>query len=362
MLNPFNLPLQHALKAITMAVKQTHDGPQPPDVLSICRLTMLAIEHGAPIYNRGGGGHRDCACIYHHLAQGLLGLLPPHQDAECGDFDAPLRQFVDDRLRPLLRDYPTVPTSEPAADELAWKLRRAFDKIAVVAEGLLAMFMVVDMTLASLRATDSELSGDIIGDLLELAIYYGAPLFDMKSRKGCAAIYLYTATKIHEMLLKARKSDLQQCAYAQLHPIVVDNLCVAATEVAASELAWKLRHAFNAILKQIKQSKEQEQEQEVALPLETQKVEGLQRWARGAKVATLAIVFTDVLGSTALNRKHGNVKWNGILSTHVDYGKKLIAREYGYLMQTNGDSLRGGLPQHQLRSQFCNGPGMQHRP
>lgn len=166
----------------------------------------------------------------------------------------------------------------------------------------------------------------------------------MKSRKGCAAIYLYTATKIHEMLLKARKSDLQQCAYAQLHPIVVDNLCVAATEVAASELAWKLRHAFNAILKQIKQSKEQEQEQEVALPLETQKVEGLQRWARGAKVATLAIVFTDVLGSTALNRKHGNVKWNGILSTHVDYGKKLIAREYGYLMQTNGDSLLAVFP------------------
>jgi small GTP-binding protein len=62
-------------------------------------------------------------------------------------------------------------------------------------------------------------------------------------------------------------------------------------------------------------------------------------WARGADIATVAIVFTDVVDSTKLNVELGDEQWRQIRKAHFSRAKKVIGRERGYLIKTMGDSV-----------------------
>jgi class 3 adenylate cyclase len=53
---------------------------------------------------------------------------------------------------------------------------------------------------------------------------------------------------------------------------------------------------------------------------------------------TLALVFTDIVGSTELNNHFGDDQWLFILQQHFDRARQLIAEHHGYLIKFIGDS------------------------
>ena len=61
-------------------------------------------------------------------------------------------------------------------------------------------------------------------------------------------------------------------------------------------------------------------------------------WA-GAARCTLAIAFTDILGSTLLGNKLGNNEYSKIRQAHFEQGRKYLKRYNGYEVKTIGDSL-----------------------
>jgi class 3 adenylate cyclase len=66
-------------------------------------------------------------------------------------------------------------------------------------------------------------------------------------------------------------------------------------------------------------------------------ITGLLDWA-GELDTTLTIVFTDVVGSTALGEKLGNQEMNKVRSAHFDQGRKLLLNHGGREIKTIGDS------------------------
>jgi small GTP-binding protein len=69
------------------------------------------------------------------------------------------------------------------------------------------------------------------------------------------------------------------------------------------------------------------------------RTEDFKSWAGGASIATVAVVFTDVLNSTWLNVKLGDEHWREIREAHFARAKGLIKRGHGYLIKTIGDSV-----------------------
>jgi class 3 adenylate cyclase len=65
---------------------------------------------------------------------------------------------------------------------------------------------------------------------------------------------------------------------------------------------------------------------------------GFSRWA-GSKLSTLALVFTDVVGSTSLGIELGDEQMGDIRRAHFRKGGSIIRRHKGYLIKTIGDSL-----------------------
>jgi class 3 adenylate cyclase len=63
-----------------------------------------------------------------------------------------------------------------------------------------------------------------------------------------------------------------------------------------------------------------------------------QEWAGGDQL-TLAIVFTDIVGSTALNVEIGDEAMNEIRHSHFTQGRELIAKFHGREIKTIGDSI-----------------------
>lgn len=62
-------------------------------------------------------------------------------------------------------------------------------------------------------------------------------------------------------------------------------------------------------------------------------------WARGADIATVAIVFTDVMDSTKLNIEFGDEHWQQVCEAHFARARELVQRGHGYLIKTIGDSV-----------------------
>jgi small GTP-binding protein len=69
------------------------------------------------------------------------------------------------------------------------------------------------------------------------------------------------------------------------------------------------------------------------------RTESFKTWAGGADRATVAIVFTDVLGSTKLNVEFGEETWRQAREAHFARAKELVAQGRGYLIKTIGDSV-----------------------
>ena len=246
MITLFNQAFKQALNAIDQAHAEMRLSHQSPDSSTICSLLQLAVTHGAPIYNRNG--RKACAGIYLHMAKGLVDLLPQDENVRCCDSHAILRQFAYQQLRPLIVDNPTVPASELAANNLAWDLRHSIDRIITVAVVLAAAIKDIDIALESARNSSRELDITKIKQVLEIAIHYGAPIYNIGACKGCGYIYLRTAHGILGLLSKNRHSGIPDLVQASLSPLCAANPAVPAAENAADKLAWELRHVFDHIL------------------------------------------------------------------------------------------------------------------
>jgi class 3 adenylate cyclase len=64
--------------------------------------------------------------------------------------------------------------------------------------------------------------------------------------------------------------------------------------------------------------------------------QSLREWA-GAERVTLAIVFTDIVGSTALRSQVGDECMNATLEAHFCQGRRFIAKHGGHEIKTTGD-------------------------
>ncbi len=69
------------------------------------------------------------------------------------------------------------------------------------------------------------------------------------------------------------------------------------------------------------------------------RTENFKKWAGGADIATVAIVFTDVLDSTSLNVEMGYEPWRQVREAHFVHARELINKGRGYLIKTIGDSV-----------------------
>lgn len=65
---------------------------------------------------------------------------------------------------------------------------------------------------------------------------------------------------------------------------------------------------------------------------------GFKRWA-GSLKTTVALVFTDIVGSTALRNELGNEVLNDVLHAHFSHGRRLIEKYDGHEISAIGDAL-----------------------
>jgi class 3 adenylate cyclase len=68
------------------------------------------------------------------------------------------------------------------------------------------------------------------------------------------------------------------------------------------------------------------------------RTENFKAWAGGADTATVALVFTDVVGSTKLNMEVGDEHWQHVREAHFAQTRRLVAQYRGYVIKTIGDS------------------------
>jgi class 3 adenylate cyclase len=73
-----------------------------------------------------------------------------------------------------------------------------------------------------------------------------------------------------------------------------------------------------------------------------QRAMDFQTWAGAAK-SVLAIAFTDIVNSTALNNQLGNEEMDTVRRAHFRQGRKLLLQFGGYEIKTIGDSLMVAL-------------------
>jgi class 3 adenylate cyclase len=70
---------------------------------------------------------------------------------------------------------------------------------------------------------------------------------------------------------------------------------------------------------------------------------GFRQWAGNVDTATLAVVFTDIVGSTELNQEMKDTRWSEILATHFERARQLINEKNGHLVKTLGDGVMAGF-------------------
>jgi class 3 adenylate cyclase len=109
-------------------------------------------------------------------------------------------------------------------------------------------------------------------------------------------------------------------------------------------------HARDAAKDEIKQDREADdliarlrcEEEFVESARDVMKTPDFKKWA-GGDLVTLAIVFTDMLGSTELTKELGDERTSQVLHAHFAQSRKLIAQCNGCEIKTIGDSVMAGF-------------------
>jgi small GTP-binding protein len=118
---------------------------------------------------------------------------------------------------------------------------------------------------------------------------------------------------------------------------VVCNICDTRISIAVE--SRRSRDESNIVTQAIDRNAEEHQLIETRLVSASGEMEtpGFQSWV-GAGKTTLALVFTDVVGSTRLGDEVGDEAMDIIRSSHFQRARQLLARFKGYEIKTIGDS------------------------
>ncbi|NOT02527.1 MAG: adenylate/guanylate cyclase domain-containing protein [Phycisphaerales bacterium] len=82
----------------------------------------------------------------------------------------------------------------------------------------------------------------------------------------------------------------------------------------------------------------------IRLAMEATPSPELIRWAESAEYVPLAVVFTDVIGSTRLTRSLGDEKWKEIRETHFRRAREAMSSQRGFQIKTIGDAVMAVFP------------------
>ena len=214
------------------ALVADHDGTRLDQV---CDAISLAIARGAPIYNAGSA--EGCAAIYAHVAGDLVDLL------EGEDEDGLL-----EAVRVELNTASIEAEEADDADQAAWTLRHAFDRL-LVARHTAEAIETLDGLFDGLQSAGRSLNASLVYDVISLAISHGAPIYNAGSHVGCAQIYLRTADGLLRCLgpePRSGESRTEKLSRGSL-PSLVDTGSER-LEDDATDLCWDLRHAFDALV------------------------------------------------------------------------------------------------------------------
>jgi small GTP-binding protein len=109
----------------------------------------------------------------------------------------------------------------------------------------------------------------------------------------------------------------------------------------AVEILYRDDQKFRSQITEIKKRAEESMERggELVAASAELRTENFKTWAGGADIATVAIVFTDVLDSTKLNVELGDDPWRQVRVAHFARAEELIKRGRGYPIKTIGDSV-----------------------
>ena len=167
-------------------------------------VIVKAISLGAPAFNQGN--HRGCCEVYAATARLVLAAAATPAQAR-------------ERLERALAEAAAV------ADEhrKAWVLRDGLDDVLALRAG---------------GATAPRITPRDVRILISMAVQIGAPAYNLGDHRGCYEVYATTARLILQVARDAERERGLLRAALQNAAVVAD----------ATEQAWVLRRAFDAIL------------------------------------------------------------------------------------------------------------------
>src|SRR5262249_59202489 len=91
----------------------------------------------------------------------------------------------------------------------------------------------------------------VIVALIEGAIAHGVPIYNDGSHLGCALIYSHAARLLLELVVRSAADKQRSAALSKVDQILKANILPvdSLTVENANDVAWRLRHAFDAILR-----------------------------------------------------------------------------------------------------------------
>jgi hypothetical protein len=234
--SPIPEAITAGLAAVEGAVQALASG-EPLTCSDVGRVFDTAVEHGAPIWNRGS--QLGCAQVYLHAARALVARLQP--------LTPPAPAIIHRLLEALAQIVEHFPSATPEnANRLGWTLRGTFDRFHA-ARGMEA----VDALTAAIRRAGCALDLELVTLPLKAAISHGNILYKADALDACALLHCHTARQVLDLLadperpggplapaLRRVRRDLS--AILTSHPTV--------TEDNAKPLAWELYEAFQNIL------------------------------------------------------------------------------------------------------------------
>ncbi len=232
-------------EAVARASADIRDCLDAPDdsgtpLVRICEALSLAIQWGAPIYNRGDV--ESCAMIYRDTAHAVRAYI----EREVAHGGGQLLDAIDHELETV--DATLAELGPDRWDEQAWTLRHTFDRILIARRTAKALQAIDDLFGGLVRAGRRP-NASLVYDIISVSISHGAPIYNSGSPVGCAQIYLGTAAGLLRLLgaeAHADEGQTEPLSRELLTPLVAAG--GRRLESDADGLAWSLRRAFDRLV------------------------------------------------------------------------------------------------------------------
>jgi TIR domain len=254
-----------ALDEIDEALGDAGGSGRMGDIAEVERVIVIAVSHGAPLYNRGD--IMGCAEIYLQTVMrlnNLLGAAAGLKTPRMRGMGPPLPLMpVDDAAKAegdamavareeLLR-VSALKLTAANADKVAWEIRHAFDHVRFISHVLKA----VEAAFARLRDSHARYH-QALPEAITTALAQGALIYkEGRTRgknwiKGCAVVYLHAAREMLSFLESGEVGNDETSAasigVAQAELKTAVRRSGALLKENAYQMAWDIRYALERIV------------------------------------------------------------------------------------------------------------------